>query len=197
MTLHHTKHHQTYITNLNNALSSLRTSMSQRDIPAQLALQPAIRFNAGGHVNHCLFWENMIPASQAKKVSEAAPSLSTEINATWGSLDSFLTEFEKAFLGIQGSGWAWLVRVASSPGASSSSAQQLRIITTSNQKAVVGPAETVILACDGWEHAWYLDYLNDKKTYLKNWWSIVNWGVAERRFSGGRSEAFGKLRSMM
>lgn len=146
MELHHSKHHNTYVTNLNNALKSQAAATQANDIPNRIALQSAIRFNGGGHINHSLFWENLAPSSSPDAKPEAAPSLVGEINKTWGGLDAFKKEFNGALLGIQGSGWGWLVKDKQS---------RLGIVTTKDQDPVVG-GEVPIFGVDMWEHAYYL-----------------------------------------
>ena len=146
MELHHSKHHQTYVTNLNNALQSQASATQAADIPARIALQAAIRFNAGGHINHSLFWENLAPSSSSDAKSDAAPSLVAAIAETWGNLEAFRKEFAAALLGIQGSGWGWLVKDKQG---------RLTIVTTKDQDPVVG-GEVPIFGVDMWEHAYYL-----------------------------------------
>ena len=145
MELHHSKHHQTYVTNLNNALKSYSSAISSNDIAGQIALQAAIKFNGGGHINHSLFWENLTPASSAEANPDSAPTLMAEISRTWGNLDGFKSAMTKTLLGLQGSGWGWLVR----------DSQGLRIVTTKDQDPVVG-GEIPIFGIDMWEHAYYL-----------------------------------------
>lgn len=145
MQLHHSKHHQAYVTNLNIALKTYATAIAANDIPSQIALQAAIKFNGGGHINHSLFWENLSPASSADADSASAPTLTAEIANTWGSLDKFKEAVIKALLAIQGSGWGWLVKDGNT----------LRIVTTKDQDPVVG-GEVPIFGIDMWEHAYYL-----------------------------------------
>lgn len=146
MELHHTKHHQTYVTNLNKALQSHQKAVGAGDIAAQIALQPAIRFNGGGHINHSLFWQNLAPPSSAEARTDAAPGLMAEIAKTWGGYDKFKSSFSAALLAIQGSGWGWLVNEPQGG---------LRIVTTKDQDPVVG-GEVPIFGVDMWEHAYYL-----------------------------------------
>ena len=143
MELHHSKHHQAYVTNLNNALKSYGTSSN--DIVNQIALQNAIKFNGGGHINHSLFWENLAPASSPDAKPESAPTLMAEVTKTWGGLEGFQAAMTKTLLGLQGSGWGWLVK----------DSQGLRIVTTKDQDPVVG-GEVPIFGIDMWEHAYYL-----------------------------------------
>lgn len=146
MELHHCKHHQTYVTNLNKALQAHKTAVGTGNIAAQIALQPAIRFNGGGHINHSLFWQNLAPPSSAETENASASALMADITKTWGSYDKFKSAFSTALLGIQGSGWGWLIK--ETPGG-------LRIVTTKDQDPVVG-GEVPIFGVDMWEHAYYL-----------------------------------------
>ncbi|KKY15216.1 putative superoxide mitochondrial precursor [Diplodia seriata] len=189
MELHHSKHHQTYITNLNAALSSYSTATAAGDIPTQISLQAALRFNGGGHINHSLFWENLAPANSSDvKLATAAPKLADRIKETWGGEEAFREAFGKALLGIQGSGWGWLVKVEGEGG-------RLAIVTTKDQDPVVGPGEVPIFGVDMWEHAYYLQYLNGKAAYVQNIWSVLNWKTAEERFLGTRADAFKTLKA--
>ncbi|KAJ6437741.1 superoxide dismutase [Purpureocillium lavendulum] len=188
MELHHSKHHQTYVNNLNAALKTYAAATSTGDIAGQIALQGAIKFNGGGHINHSLFWENLAPASspEAADPQGSAPGLIAAVEQTWGSLADFKAAFAKALLGLQGSGWGWLVR----------DGQGLRIITTKDQDPVVG-GEVPIFGVDMWEHAYYLQYLNGKAAYVENIWKVINWKTAEARFKGGRDDAFKVLKASM
>jgi Fe-Mn family superoxide dismutase len=145
MELHHSKHHAAYVANLNNALQSHVVAVTSSDIASQIALQAAIKFNGGGHINHSLFWHNLAPAGSDEAKADAAPALTAEIQRTWGSLDAFKKAFSTTLLGIQGSGWGWLVKDGSG----------LRIVTTKDQDPVVG-GEVPVLGVDMWEHAYYL-----------------------------------------
>ncbi|KAH7242276.1 Manganese/iron superoxide dismutase [Fusarium tricinctum] len=184
MELHHSKHHQAYVTNLNAALKTYSTATSSNDIAGQIALQSAIKFNGGGHINHSLFWENLTPSSSPDSKPSSAPTLSAEISKTWGSIEAFQEAFKKTLLGLQGSGWGWLVK----------DAQGLRIVTTKDQDPVVG-GEVPVLGVDMWEHAYYLQYLNGKAAYVDNIWNVINWKTAEARFTGTREDAFKVLRA--
>lgn len=150
MELHHSKHHQTYITNLNAALKSQAEAVHVSDITTQVSLQQAIKFNAGGHINHSLFWQNLAPASSKEAKSSTAPKLLKQIQATWGDETKFRDAFKTALLGIQGSGWGWLVKLENG------NEQRLAIVTTKDQDPVVGKGEVPILGVDMWEHAYYL-----------------------------------------
>ena len=150
MRLHHTKHHQAYVTNLNAALAKHATAVAQSDIPAQLALQSAIKFNGGGHVNHALFWRTLAPATSddASHPEAKAPALTAALGAAFGSLEGFTRAFSSVLMGLQGSGWGWLVRREGAPDG-------LDLVTTANQDPV--PAGYLpVIGIDMWEHAYYL-----------------------------------------
>ena len=149
MELHHSKHHQTYVTNLNTALKSQAEAFHALDITSQIALQQAIKFSAGGHINHSLFWRNLAPAGSAEAKPSAAPQLLEQIQALWGDEEKFRDEFNAALLGIQGSGWGWLIKVQIGKQ------QRLAIVTTKDQDPIVGK-EVPLLGIDMWEHGYYL-----------------------------------------
>ncbi|KAK7213050.1 hypothetical protein V2G26_020228 [Clonostachys chloroleuca] len=184
MELHHSKHHQTYVTNLNNDIKTYASAVASNDIAGQIALQAAIKFNGGGHINHSLFWENLAPSSSPDADPGSAPLLVAEIQKVWGSLDGFKAAFTKTLLGLQGSGWGWLVK----------DAQGLRIVSTKDQDPIVG-GEVPIFGVDMWEHAYYLQYLNGKAAYVENIWNVINWKTAETRFQGGAADAFKVLKA--
>jgi Fe-Mn family superoxide dismutase len=184
MTLHHTKHHQAYITNLNTALQSQATASIKNDIVAQLHLQSAINFHAGGHINHTLFWENLSPISSPSSQPTSAPKLISAISSRWGSLQQFQEKFNAVLLGLKGSGWGWLVRDLESGG--------LEIVTSKDQD-VVPAGKKPLLGIDMWEHAYYLQYLNDKGAYTRGIWEVINWKKVEERFEGGFEAVWGSL----
>ncbi|KAK6535865.1 Superoxide dismutase [Mn], mitochondrial [Arthrobotrys megalospora] len=176
MELHHSKHHATYIANLNKAISS----------PIAANTQSLIHFNGGGHINHSIFWKNLTPASSGGAKLSAAPSLAQTIEKEFGSFSDFQAKFNAALLGIQGSGWGWLIVKDG----------KLDIVTTKDQDTV--PAgTTAIFGVDMWEHAYYLQYLNGKAAYVENIWNIINWRYAEERFRGEAEGEFKELRAML
>ncbi|KAF2733449.1 superoxide dismutase mitochondrial precursor [Polyplosphaeria fusca] len=172
MELHHDKHHQTYVTSLNNFSEQMAEAKQKDDVKAQIALQPMINFHGGGHINHTLFWENLAPQSQGGGEPPTG-KLSQSINDSYGSLDAMKEKFNAALAGIQGSGWAWLVQ--------DTQTGSIQIKTYANQDPVVGQFRP-ILGIDAWEHAYYLDYQNRKAEYFKAIWNVVNWKAAEKRF---------------
>ncbi|KAL2863739.1 superoxide dismutase [Aspergillus lucknowensis] len=180
MTLHHQKHHQTYITNLNAALAAQSTALAANNINELISLQQKIKFNGGGHINHSLFWKNLAPyeSSETKIESRSvAPTLKSAIEVQFGSVDEFVKKFQGVLLGIQGSGWGWLV--ADSAGGKG----KLEIVTTKDQDPVTGAVP--VFGVDMWEHAYYLQYLNNKVGYVEGIWKVINWAVAEERYKNG------------
>lgn len=168
MSIHHTKHHNTYVTKLNDALeghsdlqnASLGELLSDLEkLPTDV--QTAIRNNGGGHANHSLFWTLLSPNGGG----EPTGSLADAINTKFGSFDAFKEEFAKAATGRFGSGWAWLVVDNG----------ELAITSTPNQDTPVMEGKTPILGLDVWEHAYYLKYQNKRPDYISAFWNIVNW----------------------
>ena len=176
MRIHHGKHHQTYVTNLNTALEN-QPALQQLSLEALLrdlnevpeAVRTAVRNNAGGHHNHTLFWEWMKPGG----AKEPEAGLAKELAAGFGGLPGFKEQFQKAGLARFGSGWVWLVRQKSG---------KLAIVSTPNQDSPLMDEEHPVLGCDVWEHAYYLKYQNRRADYLTAWWNVVNWSVAGERF---------------
>ncbi len=163
MELHHGKHHKAYVDNLNKALEQRE---KEQDLGKQIALDRAIRFNGGGHVNHSIFWTNLTPGG-----SELEGELADAINEEFGSLDSFISAFNAMTGPIQGSGWGWL-------GYGNG---RLQITTCANQDPLSTKGLVPLLGIDVWEHAYYIQYKNVRPDYLKAIWGIVNWkNVAER-----------------
>jgi Fe-Mn family superoxide dismutase len=174
MTIHHDKHHQAYVTNLNAAIEKhpeLATK-SLEDLLSDLNAVPedirmAVRNHGGGTWNHNMFWEIMGP----KMGGMPSAQLTKALEAAFGSFDAFKAEFEKAATTRFGSGWAWLVKKGDG----------LAVVSTVNQDNPVSDGSTPILGIDVWEHAYYLKYQNRRPEYISNWWNVVNWeAVAER-----------------
>lgn len=177
MTIHHDKHHQAYVTNLNAALEK-HPELAGRSLEALLGdlnavpddIRMGIRNHGGGTWNHNMFWENMAPQAGGAPRSDLAKA----IDSGFGSYDAFKAEFEKAAMGRFGSGWAWLVKKGSS----------LAILSTANQDNPISEGMTPLLTLDVWEHAYYLKYQNRRAEYVTNWWNVVNWDDVARRFNG-------------
>ncbi|KAI0274538.1 manganese superoxide dismutase [Russula aff. rugulosa BPL654] len=172
MELHHKKHHQTYV----NALNAAEQAYAKTTTPKErIALQAALKFNGGGHINHSLFWKNLAPSATENKGHGGALQngrLKEAIVERWGSLDKFTKEFNTTTAGIQGSGWGWLGYDPSS--------RKLEIVTTANQDPLL--SHVPIIGVDVWEHAFYLQYLNVKADYLNAIWQVIDFTEAERRY---------------
>ena len=177
MTIHHDKHHQAYVTNLNAALDkhpelagrSLETLLGDLNaVPEDIRM--GVRNHGGGTWNHNMFWENMAPMAGGAPRGDLAKA----IESGFGSFDAFKVEFEKAAMGRFGSGWAWLVKKGSG----------LAILSTANQDNPMSDGMTPLLTLDVWEHAYYLKYQNRRAEYVTNFWNVVNWDDVARRFNG-------------
>lgn len=170
MNLHYNKHHNGYVNNLNKALEQYEEAEKKNDLTAMIAIQPAIRFNGGGHLNHSIFWTNLAPQSQG---GGAPPEgdLAQAIEKEFGSLQTLIDQMSAKSAAVQGSGWGWL-------GYNKGNGR-LEIATCANQDPLLGLVP--LLGLDVWEHAYYLQYRNVRPDYLKAIWSVVNWAnVAER-----------------
>lgn len=180
MEIHHSKHHQAYINNLNGALESLEDlkAMPIEDLLKHFAAVPenlywTVRNNGGGHYNHTLFWEALSPTGSGKPEGP----LASAIDAAFGSFEAFQAALEKAAVGQFGSGWAWLVL---------NKAGQLAVVGTPNQDNPISEGHTPLLGVDVWEHAYYLHYQNRRADYVKAWWSVVDWNVVAARYSAAK-----------
>jgi superoxide dismutase, Fe-Mn family len=178
MEIHHGKHHNAYVTNLNAAIAkhpNLDGKPLHEILANNLAMVPedikaAVRNNGGGHHNHSLFWEILNPAN---KSNTPVGNLASAINSTLGGFDKLKEQFKAAATGRFGSGWAWLVKRG----------QKIEIISTANQDSPIMEGAFPIIGLDVWEHAYYLKYQNRRPDYVDAWWNVVNWRVAEDRFN--------------
>jgi Fe-Mn family superoxide dismutase len=176
MEIHHDKHHQAYVTNLNNAVSGTEwENLGIEELVSRINEVPenirtAVRNNGGGHANHSFFWKTIGPNAGG------APSgaLADAINAKWGSLDEFKAKFKAAGVGRFGSGWAWLV--AKSDGS-------IDLYSLPNQDSPLMQGDVPLLGIDVWEHAYYLKYQNRRPDYIDAWWNVVNWSAVEEAFA--------------
>lgn len=174
MEIHHGKHHQAYVTNLNNAIAGTDAEkLSIEEICRKISTLPvAVRNNGGGHYNHSLFWELMKPGGGA-----LSGPLADAITSTFSSVDEFKSKFATAGATRFGSGWAWLVVTPEKKLAIGSSPNQDNpLMDISDLKG------TPILGLDVWEHAYYLHYQNRRPDYISAWWNVVNWDEVARRF---------------
>ncbi len=174
MEIHHTKHHQAYVTNLNNAVTGTEMEgKSLEELMANISKYPmAVRNNGGGHYNHSLFWNLM-------KQGGSTPSgaLLEAINSTFNSVDEFKEKFNAAAMTRFGSGWAWLVVSGGKLVISSTPNQDNPLMDVADVKG------TPLLGLDVWEHAYYLKYQNRRNEYVGNWWNVVNWDEVAKRFA--------------
>jgi superoxide dismutase, Fe-Mn family len=177
MEIHHGKHHQAYITNVNKALESA-PDLASKSVEELLAnncaivpeaIRTAVRNNAGGHWNHSMFWQIMGPGAGGTPVG----NLASAITGTFGSFDAFKEKFGAAAATRFGSGWAWLLKSGSG----------LEITSTANQDCPLMDGKHIVIGLDVWEHAYYLKYQNRRPEYVGNWWNVVNWAAAEKRFN--------------
>ena len=182
MEIHHGKHHNAYVTNLNAAIAGKAELevKSIEDLIADLSAVPedirgAVRNNGGGHVNHSFFWKAISPGGAKAPSGELAAA----IDKAFGSFDAFKEAFAKAGATRFGSGWAWLVKNADGTVSVGSTANQ---DTPLMGKAVAGIEGTPVLGLDVWEHAYYLHYQNRRPDYIAAWWNVVNWKEVSRRF---------------
>ena len=177
MEIHHGKHHNAYVTNLNKALESA-PGLAGKTIEELLAnhcavvpenIRTAVRNNGGGHINHSMFWKIMGPKAGGAPVGNVAQA----IVGSFGSFDTFKEKFNAAGVGRFGSGWAWLLKTASG----------VEITSTANQDSPIMEGKNPVFGCDVWEHAYYLKYQNRRPDYLAAWWNVVNWKEIENRFN--------------
>ena len=180
MHLHHDKHHQAYVTNLNAALEKAPElkDLTAEELIASLenvpeAIRTAVRNHGGGHVNHTMFWSIMAPNAGG----EPSGAIAEAIGSTFGDFASFKEKFNDAGVKQFGSGWAWLVR---DPGG------KLSIMSTPNQDSPLSQGFYPVMGNDVWEHAYYLKYQNRRADYLKEWWNVVNWPEVNKRFQSGK-----------
>ena len=175
MQIHHGKHHQAYVNNLNAALEKHTDlqKMSAEELLRNLGsvpedIRPAVRNNGGGHVNHTMFWKMMAPNAGGPPSGGVAEA----IKASFGGFDAFKEQFAKAGVSRFGSGWAWLI----------DNNGKLSIESTANQDNPISDGKKPILGIDVWEHAYYLKYQNRRPDYITAWWNVVNWAEVNRLF---------------
>jgi superoxide dismutase, Fe-Mn family len=176
MQIHHDRHHQTYVDNLNKALAN-QPNLQNLSVDAMLrdlntvpeTVRQTIRNNGGGHLNHTIFWQIMAPNGGGPPTGAIAQA----INQTFGSFENFRQQFNQAGSERFGSGWVWLVQ---------NPQRQLQIVSTANQDNPISEGSYPIMGNDVWEHAYYLRYQNQRADYLNNWWNVVNWDEINRRY---------------
>jgi Fe-Mn family superoxide dismutase len=174
MEIHHGKHHQAYVTNLNAALDK-HPELHSKTVEELLAginsvpedIRTAVRNNGGGHANHTMFWEIMGPSGGGAPSGKIADA----INSAFGGFDKFKEEFKKAAVGRFGSGWAWVI----------DNGGKLSIESTANQDSPLMEGKKIVFGIDVWEHAYYLHYQNRRPDYVDAWWNVVNWAAINKR----------------
>lgn len=179
MEIHHGKHHNAYVTNLNKAIAG-KGDLEKKSIEELIGnlnavpedIRTTVRNNGGGHANHSMFWKIMGPGAGGKPSGK----LADDINATFGSFDAFKEKFEAAGAGRFGSGWAWLVVKNG----------KLEIISTANQDNPLMEGIKPVMGCDVWEHAYYLKYQNRRPDYMKAWWNVVNWNEVNKHYESAK-----------
>jgi superoxide dismutase, Fe-Mn family len=181
MELHHSKHHQTYVTGANTALQQLAEARDSDNLANVNKLEKDLAFNLGGHVNHSIFWTNMSPDGGDKPTGEVASA----IDDHFGSFDKFRAHFTATALGVQGSGWAVL--------AWDSIGQRLVIVQFYDQQSNLPAGIVPLLMLDVWEHAYYLDYQNVRADYVKAFWNIVDWQNVQQRLQTATEKTSGLL----
>ncbi len=179
MEIHHGRHHQTYVNNLNAALEG-HPELAEKSVEELISdlnavpesIRTAVRNNGGGHANHTLFWQIMSPNGGG----QPSGALAEAINSTFGSFEQFKEKFTQAALGRFGSGWAWLVV----------NNGQLEIMSTPNQDSPLMEGKTPILGIDVWEHAYYLKYQNKRPDYVNAFFNVINWDEVAKRYEAAK-----------
>ncbi|HLB48165.1 MAG TPA: superoxide dismutase [Anaerolineales bacterium] len=179
MEIHHTKHHQAYITNVNKALEG-QNALAAKSVEALISdlnsvpenIRTAVRNNGGGHANHTMFWSIMKPGGGG----DPKGPLADAINSAFGSFAAFKEKFNSAGLTRFGSGWAWL----------SLNNGVLEVHSTPNQDSPLMEGKTPVMGCDVWEHAYYLHYQNRRADYLNAWWNVIDWDAVAARYAAAK-----------
>lgn len=179
MEIHHSKHHNTYVTNLNVGMEKLDAAVSAGDVSGIIGLQGALKFNGGGHLNHTLFWENLCPQGSAGNAFPTSGPLKDAVDARFGGFDAMKKEVSAMTVGVQGSGWGWLGLDAKTG--------RIEAATCPNQDPLQATTGLVpLLGIDVWEHAYYVDYRNVRPDYVNAIWDIINWSKVEERLTSAK-----------
>eukprot|EP00088_Acartia_fossae_P050000 TRINITY_DN555_c0_g1_i10.p1 TRINITY_DN555_c0_g1~~TRINITY_DN555_c0_g1_i10.p1 ORF type:complete len:224 (-),score=55.07 TRINITY_DN555_c0_g1_i10:68-739(-) len=177
MQLHHSKHHATYVTNLNVAEEKLQEAVAKNDVSSVIGLHGALKFNGGGHLNHSIFWQNLCPGGSG----EPDGALMAAINRDFGSYNNMKDKLSASTVAVQGSGWGWL--------GYNKAADKLQIAACANQDPLEATTGLVpLFGIDVWEHAYYLQYKNVRPDYVKAIFQVANWNDVAARYSaaGGK-----------
>ncbi|CAK8672157.1 superoxide dismutase [Mn], mitochondrial-like [Clavelina lepadiformis] len=175
MRLHHSKHHAAYVNNLNVAAEKLATAQSASDVSSIIALEPALKFNGGGHINHSIFWETLSPSG-----GEPSGDLKAAIERDFGSMENMKTKLSAMSVGVQGSGWGWL--------GYNKEDGRLQLAACRNQNPLQATTGLIpLFGIDVWEHAYYLQYENVRPDYVKAIFNVVNWKNVSKRFADAKA----------
>lgn len=179
MEIHHSKHHNTFVTNLNVVREKLDAAVAAGDVSGIIGLQGALKFNGGGHLNHTLFWENLCPAGSAGNAFPASGPLAEAVAARFGDYAAMKKEVSAMTVAVQGSGWGWL--------GLDTKTGRIEPTTCPNQDPLQATTGLVpLLGIDVWEHAYYVDYRNVRPDYVNAIWDIVNWSKVEERLTAAQ-----------
>ena len=171
LTLHHDKHHAAYVNAANTLIDKvIDARKNNAEIDYKSAMK-ALSFNVGGHVLHEMFWQNMAPCSAEASQGKPVGKLFETITKEFGSFERFKTEFSETAKSVEGSGWAVLTK-------------DMAIMQIEKHNVNIIPGQKILLCLDVWEHAYYLDYKNDRAKFIEKWWNVVNWTEVEKRFVG-------------
>ena len=173
LSLHHDKHHQAYVTGANAGLEKLEKARQEGTEVDMKALLKELSFNIGGHVLHTLFWPSMAPAGRGGGGTPGG-ALADRIDQEWGSFDRFKAEFTKTASSVEGSGWAALVYCAKT--------NRTKIIQIEKHNHQIYPGYKILMVLDVWEHAYYIDYRNNRAQFIDAFWNVVNWDAVNKRF---------------
>lgn len=178
--IHHAKHHQTYVNNYNNLLDALKTAVEKGDHEKIISLGSGLKFNGGSHINHSIYWTNLAPVKNGGGVVPNKDSqFRQHLEKTWGSVENFQEVFTNNTIGIQGSGWGWLIYDRTTQG--------LIYKELPNQDPVcLFNGWVPLFTIDVWEHAYYITYKNARANYVRELWKVVNWKNIEERYEAAR-----------
>ncbi|XP_050540955.1 superoxide dismutase [Mn], mitochondrial [Daktulosphaira vitifoliae] len=176
MEIHHQKHHNTYVVNYNNTIEKLESAVSKGDTNTIISLEPALRFNGGGHINHTIFWETLSPCS-----SQRSSDLDKAIIQSFGSFEAFKNNLSAASVAVQGSGWGWL--------GYNQKNKKLVTISCPNQDPLFATTGLYpLFGIDVWEHAYYLQYKNVRADYVNAIFDVINWEAVSKRYNDAISQ---------
>jgi Fe-Mn family superoxide dismutase len=179
MNLHYTKHHQTYVNNLNKALEQYAAAQEKQDLTTMASLLSAIKFNGGGNINHSIFWTNLSPKNKDGGIPPEG-ALAQAIHQEFGSLQTLIEQLSAKSVAIQGSGWGWL--------GYDKAQNRLVLATCENQDPLVTKGLVPLLGIDVWEHSYYLQYKSARADYVKAIWNVVNWKNVAERFEKAKTK---------